>query len=599
MDCSGGIALVEKVLSPLEIFDVIEKIVKAPGYSVVGIAGQDYLVYLTNQEGQLSLWALNLNSGEKKKLYEGPITSVANTLSAYSKVVFSVDVTKGKELSKVYSVDIENMEIKEEQETEPKRIMGLAFDGKRIAFSGSLPEKVTLNLIDLEKEKEEVLHEDRRPFFVTGLDGQWIGGAGWLSGNPRSMELFFYDLGEGVFNEFTPKEGSVNESSSICGGKLIFSSNYTGVKKIFTLELTERSIAEPKTTYNDHVGKEYKDYAGFGWTEECRSWFIGKINGNTVTYVDGKELLLGQGFTSSLTVKDDKVYLTHSSLREPFSIYEYDLETNTKKKIVGSTVPEDVLGRISEPKFVKYKSTDGLEIPAFIIESSIAGKPGPTVVYVHGGPWSEVSNSWNRFIATLAATGFHVIAPNFRGSTGYGEEFRLMDIGDPGGKDMDDVVMARNYVIERGLADKIAIMGYSYGGFMTFLATAKKPDLWDAGVAGAGITDWLESYELSDMVFKRFIEVLFEGKREVMKDRSAVNFVENVKTPLCIIHPQNDTRTPLKPVLKYMQKLLELGKTFEAHIVPDIGHLITNLDDAVKILYPAVLFLNKYLKGKK
>ncbi|RLF01619.1 MAG: hypothetical protein DRK00_11115, partial [Thermoprotei archaeon] len=220
-------------------------------------------------------------------------------------------------------------------------------------------------------------------------------------------------------------------------------------------------------------------------------------------------------------------------------------------------------------------------------------------VYVHGGPWSEVADYWSSFIASLVVSGYHVIAPNFRGSTGYGEEFRRLDIGDPGGGDLMDVVYAAEWVREKGLASKVAIMGYSYGGFMTFLATVKEPGAWDAGVAGAGIVDWEEMYGLSDAFFKKFIDVLFNGKRELWRDRSATNFVENLRVPLCILHPQNDSRTPLKPVLHYVEKLLERGKTFELHVVPDAGHAIRRIDDVLKILMPAITFLDRYLSERQ
>jgi len=160
---------------------------------------------------------------------------------------------------------------------------------------------------------------------------------------------------------------------------------------------------------------------------------------------------------------------------------------------------------------------------------------------------------------------------------------------------MEDVEAATRYAVETGLASKKAITGYSYGGFMTFLATVKKPDTWDAGVAGAGIVDWEEMFELGDAFFKQFALTLFDNRRDLWRDRSAINFVDNLKVPLCIIHPQNDTRTPLKPVLRYMEKLLEKGKTFEAHIIPDMGHTITTVDDIFKLLLPGVIFLRNTL----
>lgn len=134
-------------------------------------------------------------------------------------------------------------------------------------------------------------------------------------------------------------------------------------------------------------------------------------------------------------------------------------------------------------------------------------------------------------INSLRAAGYHVVAPNFRGSTGYGEKFRQLDIRDLGGGDLMNIVYARKHAIETGLTDehKIAVMGYSYGGFMTYLATVKHPELWRCSIAGAGIVDWEELYHLSDSIFKQFVEILFTGKKELWKDRSAINFAENLR----------------------------------------------------------------------
>jgi dipeptidyl aminopeptidase/acylaminoacyl peptidase len=263
--------------------------------------------------------------------------------------------------------------------------------------------------------------------------------------------------------------------------------------------------------------------------------------------------------------------------------------------ILGAQLPDEIASRIGKIRFIRYRSSDGLEIPAYVIESQAAQRPGPVVVYVHGGPWGEVADSWSPLIASLAASGYHVVAPNFRGSTGYGEEFRKLDIGDPGGGDLLDVVNAAKWARKTGLASKVAVMGYSYGGYMTFLATVKASNVWDAGVAEAGVVDWDEMYGLSDAFFRRFIDVLFDGNRNLWKDRSPINFVENLKVPLCIVHPQNDSRTPLRPVLRYVMKLLELRKTFELHVVPDIGHAIRKMDDIIKIIMPAIIFLDRYM----
>lgn len=118
--------------------------------------------------------------------------------------------------------------------------------------------------------------------------------------------------------------------------------------------------------------------------------------------------------------------------------------------------------------------------------------------------------------------------------------------------------------------------------------------MWRCGVAGAPVADWEEMYELADAYFKQFEEILFAGKKELFKERSPLSYVENIKVPLCIVQPQKDSRTPLKPVLRFVQKLAEYNKTFELHIVPDIGHTISLDRKALaKFLLYTALFLER------
>jgi dipeptidyl aminopeptidase/acylaminoacyl peptidase len=114
------------------------------------------------------------------------------------------------------------------------------------------------------------------------------------------------------------------------------------------------------------------------------------------------------------------------------------------------------------------------------------------------------------------------------------------------------------------------------------------------------VADWEEMYELADAFFRRFEEILFAGRKELFRERSPINYVENVAAPLCIVQPQNDSRTPLRPVMRFVQRLAELGKTFEFHVIPDIGHAISlERGSLAKFLLYTALFLGKYLQTSR
>ncbi len=575
-----------------KLLKTIEEIVRAPLFSVVGYA-REKLVYVTTQEGSRSLWILNIKTGEKIKIADD-IIGISDIVHDSPYLIYTIDIAKGKEQHKAFIVNIDKMERYEVEAITPRRITSIVFDGEKFALSSSTMDKLDMWIIKPDGSAEKV-YEANYIFFATSIKGNVIAGQGILKGNPKSQELFIFDIPSGDFRIYTPREGSTNKSPRVFNDKILFSTTAFGPEKLVLLDIKREEIIEPEFGHDEYKKYEFIEYLNFDWTPDGKIWFIGLRDGRTKVFYDGRLVPTPEGFATNLVLVDDKAYVTWSSLTTPYRILEVNLKTGEIKTLLGTELPEEIRKSLGGAKHIRYKSFDGLEIPAFVIENPRIEKPGPVVVYVHGGPWANVSDSWNRMIASIVACGFHVIAPNFRGSTGYGEEFRRMDIGDPGGGDLEDVAHAAKWVKENNIASKIAIMGYSYGGFMTFLATVKKPDLWTAGVAGAGITDWEELYELSDALFKKFVEVLFAGKRELLKERSAITYIKNLKAPLCIIHPQNDSRTPLKPVLKYVSKLLEMGKSFELHVIPDIGHLILRVEDAVKILFPAIVFLKRVM----
>src|SRR5205814_314324 len=140
-------------------------------------------------------------------------------------------------------------------------------------------------------------------------------------------------------------------------------------------------------------------------------------------------------------------------------------------------------------KAIQYKSSDGLEIPAYLtLPKGVAAKNLPLVVTPHGGPWSR--ESWGYYSDTqlLANRGYAVLLPNFRGSTGYGKQFLNAGNKEWGQKMQDDITWGVKHLVAQGLADpkRVAIMGGSYGGYATLAGVAFTPDVYAAAVSVVG-----------------------------------------------------------------------------------------------------------------
>jgi len=576
------------------LIGLIEKTASIPYYSVIGDASGK-IVYVSNRDGLRRTWVYDPVEKKNTPITAHPPVIVAvPRRSESNKIVYTYDAAEGRELHRICIVDIDERRETCIKELEPMRIFSLAWDGESIALTGSTQEKLYLIVFRegrILRKKEFNVYVD-----VSDVNERYVIGYGMLSGDPRSSEIFVYDIQKDEFKAYTPRKGSINEKPIFCNEKILFESNYEDLdkKKLYTID-TDLS-GEP-----EELVFKYSDYTDFEPVEhtfyDCRNnkiYVVAKKNGRTQVFVDGKRIPAPQGSVSGgLAIIDDTVYYAMSSLVEPHQIYRSTDDSFTE--VLTNKLPDELKEAFGERYFVKIRSVDGVLVPTYIVESRKTSKPGPTVIYVHGGPWWEVPDAWSPIIASIIVSGYHVVAPNYRGSTGYGEKYRLLDIGDPGGKDLEDIVSVAKYVVKEGIASSVAITGYSYGGYMTYLATTKYPDLWGAGVAGAGITDWQEQYMLSDALFKKFIEILFDGyKPELLSDRSPIRYADRLACPLCIIHASNDTRTPLKPVMRFMEKLMESQKLFEAHIYPGLGHMVVSTDDLMGFVAPMITFLKKY-----
>ncbi len=587
------------MISPNVVEDVVKVlrvVVSIPTYATLGTLPRDRVALLSDRDGFYSVWLLDPSTRSMQRLVDEPVSVVPRVKGSVNRLVYGIDVAKGRELHKLFALDLDKGE-RIEIDSPLARVFGVAFDASKIAFTAATEKSIDLYLARWDGSCEG-LASINAIAMVTDVSDNYVVGFGILRGDPFSYELFVYDLSKSELSVYTPKPGSVNVAPVASGSRILFESNASGESKLYLYDVESKELKEVTFSHGDYGAYNPTHHVSFGFLEE-KVWCVAVRNGESRLFLDGREIPTPRGMIAGIPafLSNSKVVVAVSSLTHPHYVVEVDALSGASRTLVENELPDFVRERLGEPKFVKYRSFDGLEIPMYVIESRASPKPGKAVVYVHGGPWAEVANEWRASIAALVACGYHVLAPNFRGSTGYGEEFRRRIIGDPGGGDLEDVVYAKKWGVESSLAKEgeVCVFGYSYGGYATLLALGKKPSEWKCGVAGAAIADWVEMYELSDAIFKKFIETLFAGKMELLEERSPIKYVENVRAPLCIIQPQNDSRTPLKPVLKYVSRLLELGKVFELHVAPDMGHVIRTMDDAVKVLLPALLFLKRYL----
>ena len=228
------------------------------------------------------------------------------------------------------------------------------------------------------------------------------------------------------------------------------------------------------------------------------------------------------------------------------------------------------------------------------------------VLNVHGGPWARDIWGYNPEAQWLANRGYACLQVNFRGSAGYGKEF--LNAGDKewGGKMHDDLVDAVNWAIERGIADpeKVAIYGWSYGGYAALVGATFTPDLFCCAVDASGISNLVTWIETVPPYWSTLLATLHqrvgnpETEREFLKSRSPLFKVDQIKIPLLIAQGANDPRVKQAEAEQIVQAMKEKGIEYEYMLFPDEGHGFARPENRLKFYAAAEKFLAQHLGGR-
>ena len=193
------------------------------------------------------------------------------------------------------------------------------------------------------------------------------------------------------------------------------------------------------------------------------------------------------------------------------------------------------------------------------------------------------------------------IAPNVRGSTGYGTEFQKANHQDLGGGDLQDEVYAARFLVDTGYvnARKIGMMGGSYGGYMTLMAVGRTPDVWAAGVEMFGIINWFTMLEHEDPLLQEYEKSLLGDPvkdRKVYSDASPIQYIRNARAPLLVLQGENDIRVPKEEAEQVAAILKSAGKTVDAHYYPNEGHGFAKRENQIDSIQRTISWFDRYLK---
>ena len=265
-------------------------------------------------------------------------------------------------------------------------------------------------------------------------------------------------------------------------------------------------------------------------------------------------------------------------------------EVELKNKLLPPADPFLKERVVAQGEVVTWKSRDGLEIEGILTRPTLPGSKPPfkMVVYPHGGPHGRSALGFDLTVQVLAANGYAVFQPNFRGSSGYGQRFIDKDRFDLGGRDMEDILTGIEHLVQTGIVDarRQFIYGISYGGFTTCWLIGQTHQ-FRAAIPQNAVTDLHVMWGLSDI--QSWTEWEFGGVpwevSEKLRDHSPLTFASRVKTPTLILHAANDRRCPLPMGTMYYRALKRSGVETEMVIYPDEGHpirLLPHMEDVLQ-----------------
>jgi len=420
--------------------------------------------------------------------------------------------------------------------------------------------------------------------------------------------IFIFHLGSGKSTLLTPHEGEqlyfANDISSLGvadAQTVLFTSNAAnGYENVGMILVGTRGDPHPGEI--KWVTKDQREIRGSEFSPDGKQiTFCANVDGNEDIYLydlaTGKSTALPipkgvnepAGGHSAFTKDGSRLLYYHNGPTAPGDLWVYTLATGKSQQITHSLVAGVRSEDMVEPYLVHYPSRDGKwTISAFLYVPFNMARNGQNaaIVYIHGGPTSQTLNSFNRFVQYAVNQGYMVLAPNYRGSTGYGKEFQQANLFDMGGGDLQDVLAGVDWIRQTGHLDpkKIAVMGGSYGGYLSMMAVTKAPELWAAGVPIVPFVNWFTEIENEDPVLQQS-DLATMGdpvkNKALYEERSPINYIDQIKAPLILLAGGHDPRCPKEETQQVVDAIKKRGGTVDYKIYENEGHGFARVENQI------------------
>ena len=303
---------------------------------------------------------------------------------------------------------------------------------------------------------------------------------------------------------------------------------------------------------------------------------------------------------------ETRIAFTVSSDTSPNDVYTADLTTGQARRLLTALNPAINEADLVESSIVRFAASDGTVIPGVLYRprGASAATPAPAIVFVHGGPGGQSTRGYSPMIQHLVNHGYAVLAANNRGSSGYGKTFFHLDDRAHGEADLQDIVDAGTWLREQDWVadDQVAVMGGSYGGYITAAALAFHPDAFEAGVNIFGVTNWVRTLESIPAWWGAQRDALFDEMGDPATDAerhrriSPLFHAANIRRPMLVVQGANDPRVLQVESDELVAAVRANNVPVEYVLFPDEGHGFQRRDNRVTAQEAYLSFLNQHVR---
>lgn len=555
------------------------------------------IAHVTNESGQFNIWVMPSGGGERRQLthYTDNTVRSLDWSPDGSTIVFGADAN-GDEQHQLYLLDVASGEITPLRHKEKRQhfLNGYSEDGQWISYTANdrAEQDMDLQLVNPKTGEHKRLSEGVLMFGGPfSPDGKYLSAAQLFSNTYQVLHV--YDLATGESRSIEMPEPCIAGPAawSADSSTLYFVTNsgreFTVLAAYSIADGTWQYVETPDWDFEQAVGLKKKNHLIWSLNEDGASTLYGR-DLNTGAALSLPKLPYGVLTGIVANSANTRLALTFAQPVEASNLYELDLETGALTALGQSMLAGIPKESFIAPELIRYDTFDGRKIPAWLFKPAGQG-PFPVLLSIHGGPESQErpTYAYSGFYQYMLSKGFAILAPNIRGSTGYGISYQKLIHRDWGGAELKDIEAAAKYLQSLPFIDKsrIAIFGGSFGGFATLSAVTRLPDYWAAAVDLVGPSNLLTFVKAVPEYWKRMMRDWVGDPVEdeaFLIERSPITYVDNIKAPMLVIQGANDPRVVKAESDQMVERIRANGGKVTYYVDENEGHGTTRKSTTVK-----------------